>query len=135
MTSEDEAVKKALERIRVYTWPPFVEPLYKAYTPRGRLVSVVLVTAWAMIDGEFKKSNWREWPPHQWVAPGMRGFYAGFECAWALRLHKRQSAAQSTEEISVFVRKAAALYIDLQQQLRSGERPQDLSMLEYLRKS
>ena len=133
--SEAEAVKKALEKISVYTWPSFVEPLYKAYTPRGRLVSVVLVTAWAMIRGDFKKSYWREWPPQQWVVPGMKGFYAGFECAWALRLHKRQSATQSTEEISVFVHEAAARYIDLQQQLRSGERPQDLSMLEYLHKS
>ena len=133
--SEAEAVKKALEKISVCTWPSFVEPLYKAYTPRGRLVSVVLVTAWAMIRGDFKKSYWREWPSQQWVVPGMKGFYAGFENAWALRLHKRQSATQSTEEISVFVHEAAARYIDLQQQLRSGERPQDLPMLEYLRKS
>lgn len=133
--SEASAALKSLEKIRVYTWEPFVESLYKAYTPRGRLVSVVLVTAWAMLDGEFKDSYWRAWPPKRWVAPGMIGFYAGFENAWSLRLFKRQSATRSTDEISVFVHEAAARYITLQQQLRSGERPQDLSMIEYLRKS
>jgi len=132
---EVKAVERALEKLKAFTWPAFIEPLYKAYTPRGKLVSVVFVSAWGMSSGELDRSHWRAWPPEQWVVPGMKGFYAGFENSWALRLFKYRSATQPTDEISVYVREGAVRYIRLQQQLRSGKRPDDLSMIEYLRQS
>ena len=128
-----DAVLRALGEVKLSTWSLFVEPLYKAHTPRGRLVSVVLCTVWSKVGPPFSNPEWRPWPLHDHVVPGMAGFYTGLEDAWAQRVWRYSSASPRTDELSVYVREAASRYIDIQQQARAGEGP-DLSMLEYLRK-
>ena len=133
--TEFAAVERSLAALNLYTWAQFVEPLYTAYTPRGQLASVLLVTAWAKAVGDRTEPLWRAWPLKEHVVAGMKGFFVGFEMAWRLRIFKRMTSVDPTEEISVFVREGAFRYINLQRELRAGGKPDDLSMVEYLRKS
>ena len=138
-----DAVKEALGRHGVVTWAPFVEPLYAALSPRGRLARVVLVTAyttWArdsegtrLADAPGGKLDWRPWPPWE-RAPDLAALYIGLRDVWPIRVWKHDFTEGGPEEICTFLRRAAAEYIYLQQDLRTGEPGVDASAAEILRR-
>jgi len=136
--TETEAACRACSALLVSTWSRFVEPLYVAYTPRGRLVRVYLVTAYADASiAELPRLSWRQWPLDKHVGDSVRGFYAGFRDVWELRLWKHRGREPRAACVTTHVRESAARYIKLQQQLRSGIVGQDLdtSMAAYWRQS
>jgi hypothetical protein len=132
------AAERAMRLVKVLTWPhpDFVEPLYTAYTPRGRLAAVMLVTAWRLEQADAVQDglDWRKWPLSNKETP-MAGFYKALETVWAMRLFQHNRASSRTEAISVRVRGAGSKYIELQQQLRLETTDLDLSMVEIMRRS
>lgn len=140
-----DAVKEALGRHGVVTWAPCIEPLYAALSPRGRLARVVLVTAYTtwtrddegtrLADAPGGKLDWRPWPPWE-RAPDLAALYIGLRDVWPLRVWKHELATEGrAEEICTFLRRAAAEYIYLQQNLRTGKPGVDASAAEILRRS
>jgi hypothetical protein len=105
------AAERALGLVKIQTWPhpKFIEPLYTAYTPRGRLASVMLVTAWRLekADAVDDGLDWRAWPLSS-KPTSMAGFYKALETIWEMRLFQHHRASTHTEAISVRVRGAAA---------------------------
>jgi hypothetical protein len=136
--SEADAVSRLCGDLLIATWPVFVEPLYVAHTPRGRLVRVVLVTAYAEASiTEAPRVVWREWPLDQRVSSPMKEFYYGLRDVWGLRLWKHQGREPRTAGVTTLVREGAHRYIRLQQRLRSSphDATVDTSMAEYLYRS
>jgi len=133
-----EAAERALRLVKILTWPHpgFVEPLYTAYTPRGRLASVSLVTAWRLVNADALQDGleWRKWPISNKETP-MAGFYKSLETVWAMRLYQHNRGPSRTEAISVRVRGAGSQYIELQQALRAETANLDMSMVEIMRRS
>ena len=133
-----EASVAALKTLKAQTWshPRFIEPLYTAYTPRGRLAAVMLVTAWRLDDADAIEDgfNWKQWPLSGHPTP-MGGFYKALETVWDMRLFRHNREASHTEAISVRVRGAGSNYIKLQQRLRSGAKGLDLSMVDVMRRT
>jgi hypothetical protein len=124
-----KAALDALASVDVSSWPALLEKLYVGYTPRGRLVSVVLATGWSG-EPEAQSCDWRPWPPSR-HAGAMSGFYQGVEAAWPLRTHKH-SHQQEREELSVRMREVACKYVELQAALRADSAA-DASMLAVYR--
>jgi hypothetical protein len=137
---DDDVLKSsvtALAHAKVTSWPMFLEPLYTAYTPRGKLTTVMLANAWMMLPGSVigpKELLWRPWPVSRHVGP-MAGFYKALEDVWKLRLFKHCSEPIATEEISVYMREGAVRHIEQQRAIRANVIGLDTSMDEYLRKS
>jgi hypothetical protein len=132
------AAERALRLVKVSTWPHpnFIEPLYTAYTPRGRLASVMLVTAWRLEEADAIQDglDWRKWPISGKETP-MAGFYKALETVWAMRVFQHNRASSRTEEISVRVRGSGSKYIALQQLLRLDTKNLDMSMVEIMRRN
>lgn len=120
----------ALASVGASSWPALLETLYVGYTPRGRLMSVVLTTGWSGGPEVERACEWRPWPLSS-HAGSMDGFYQGVEAAWPLRTHKH-SNQQEREELSVRMREAARKYVELQAALRAGDTT-DSSMLAAYR--
>jgi hypothetical protein len=127
-----EAVGRALEQVGLVTWPPFVEPLYSALTPRGRLAKVVLVTAFACTRPRTSWS-WKPWPPWKIDSP-MANLYEALRDVWVLRIWKHLAREPRTAGITTMLRDAASKYIKIQQDLRAGVSGVDTSLVEYLRR-
>lgn len=138
-----KAAGRALEQHGIVTWPAFVEPLYSALSPRGRMTRVVCVTAyttWVPDHGGVKTApaadgrlQWREWPPWD-HARDLKGLYAALGDVWRLRIWKYVGQSPRPSEICIGVRRAAAEYIYLQQALRAGKKDVDTSAAEILRR-
>jgi hypothetical protein len=136
--TELDAVERSCSSLLVATWSRFIEPLYVAHTPRGRLVRLYLVTAYADASiVEPPRLLWRTWPFDRHVSDGMRGFYTGFRDVFELRLWKHRGQDPRTAGVTTHVREGAARYIKMQQLLRSGkgDRSIDTSMASYWRQS
>ena len=130
---------RALADIGLSSWKPLLEPLYTAYSPRGRLVAVVLARGWAalpaaspVLQAEAYKttSHWRQWPLSAHTGL-MAGFWKAMESVWTLRLYKHCTMGEP-EELCVHVREAARRYIELQEGIRACTAA-DTSMLLSLR--
>ena len=131
-TCEGDVVKAASDALALVdasSWPALLETLYVGYTPRGRLMSVVLALGWYG-EPEKQSCEWRPWPPSR-HAGAMGGFYQGVEAAWPLRTHKH-SCQQEREELSVRMREVACKYVELQAALRADPAT-DASMLAVYR--
>ena len=124
------AIQLLETNFKIATWPFFIEPMYTAYTPRGQLATVMLVSAW---HGP-AQSMWRPWPFEMSTVGAMSGFYKAMEAVWSLRVFKHNITSKHTEEFSVYLREAAVKYIVLQQQVRSNVKEVDTSMLAIYRK-
>jgi len=120
------ASMRALVDIGLSSWKPLLEPLYTAYSPRGRLVGVILARGWAalptaspVLQAETYKtaSHWRQWPLSAHTGL-MAGFWRTMESVWALRLYKHCVMGEP-EEMCVHVREAARRYIELQAEIRT----------------
>jgi hypothetical protein len=135
--SEEKAVSRALARLGVATWPVFTEILYRGYMPRGRLASVVLVTAWMRTSTSGEPEDFKRlgWPLQESCPPGLRGFYLAMREVLDLRLFKYQIDPNRRSEISTEMRKAAVEFMRLQAAIRAKRPNLDTSMLEYLRQS
>jgi hypothetical protein len=132
------AAERALGLLKVLTWPipSFIEPLYTAYTPRGRLAAVMLVTAWRLVDEDAVVDGleWRKWPLSNKSTP-MGGFYKALEPIWAMRLNQHyQQRSMHTEKISVRVFGSGSKYIALQQGLRMKKPDLDTSLAEIMKR-
>jgi hypothetical protein len=131
------AAERALRLVKAMTWPhpDFIQPLYTAYTPRGRLAAVMLVTAWRLEDADAAEDglDWRKWPIYRKPTP-MAGFYKALDSVWAMRLDQHYRATTRTEMISVRVRGAGAKYIALQQLVRAQTPDLDTSLAEVMRR-
>ncbi len=132
------AAERALGLLKVLTWPipSFVEPLYTAYTPRGRLAAVMLVTAWRLVDADALVDglDWRKWPLST-KPTSMGGFYKALETIWAMRLKQHhQQRSMHTEKISVRVFGSGSKYIELQQGLRLKKPDIDTSLSEIMKR-
>lgn len=133
-----EAAKPALSllsSLNLRTWPALLEPLYTAYSPRGRLVGVTLIRGWAEIVGPPANQGrsalvWRSWPLSEHTG-SMAGFWRTMETVWALRLHKH-CVAEDAGDLCVHLREAACRYIELQVAVRTHQ-PMDASMLSVYR--
>jgi hypothetical protein len=132
-----EAVERVLASIKVKTWshPDFVEPLYTAYTPRGRLATVMFVPVWGMVDEKTFEDglNWRH-APLSMRATAMGGFYKAMESVWAMRLYHHFRTADHTEAICVKVSGMGSSYFELERLLREGKPNLDTSMAELMRR-
>jgi hypothetical protein len=132
------AVDRVLGSLKLATWPHpnFVEELYTAYTPRGRLATVYLVTVWRMQDKESLEDGlqWRH-APLSAQATSMGGFYRAMETVWKMRLHHHFITENHTDAICVRVSGAGASYIEMQRLLREGKRELDTSMVEIMRRN
>ena len=123
----------ALSASGLVSWPALVEPLFTGYSPRGRLVSVVLIRGWAFSQRpDSDKMSWRSWPLSAHTGP-MAGFWRAMETVWALRLHKH-CVVDDGGELCVQLREAACRYIELQIALRS-RKSSDSSMSAIYRSS
>ena len=125
------AATRALSDVALSSWDAALEPMYLAYTPRGHLVSIVLVRAWgegAPVSGHPGSGGrcWKPWPVAAHVG-AMAGFWRSLETVWSLRLHKHCVAGEP-EDICVQVRRAGREYIALQAAARD-DRQADASML------
>ena len=132
------SAERALKLVKATTWaiPDFIQPLYTAYTPRGRLAAVMLVTAWRLEDSDAAEDglDWRKWPLSSRPTP-MAGFYKALEPIWAMRLNQHhQQRAMHTDQISVRVFGSGAKYIDLQQRLRLNKPNLDTSLCEIMKR-
>jgi hypothetical protein len=127
------AVSRALAQVGLQTWPCFSESLYEGHTPRGRVARLVLVTACSKIPELKLDPEWREWPPWE-HATGMGGLYRALQHVWPLRIWKHLAQEPRTVGVTTLLREGAAKYVQIQQDLRSGKKGVDTSMLEYLRK-
>jgi hypothetical protein len=128
-------VLSLLSSFDLRTWPALLEPLYTAYSPRGRLVGVTLIRGWAEIVGPPANQGrpalrWRSWPLSEHTGD-MSGFWRTMETVWTLRLHKH-CAAEDTGDLCVHLREAACRYIELQVAVRTHQ-PVDASMLPVYR--
>ena len=64
----------ALSKCGLVSWPALAEPLFMGYSPRGRLVSVVLIRGWADLPTAGQGPiAWRSWPLSAHTGP-MAGF-------------------------------------------------------------
>lgn len=130
---------RALGALGLTTWarPDFLETLYTAYTPRGRLATVMMVRAWRLQNSQATSDTliWREWDVLK-SNSGMMGFYTALEPVWAMRVfrHNRATGENATTAISVRVRGIAAQFIELQQGLRTGVKNLDVSLLEFMKR-
>ena len=130
------AAVRAMGLVKIATWSPdFVEPLYTAYTPRAHLATVMLVTAWHLVDVESvtDELDWRDWPLSKHVTT-LKGFYKMMESVWRLRLHQHFLSASHTEAISVQVKSAGYKHIALQRGIRAGRENLDTSCMEIFRR-
>jgi hypothetical protein len=133
------AAVRALGELGLSTWsrPDFLETLYTAYTPRGRLATVMLVRAWRLANSQATSDTlaWRSWDELN-KASSMMGFYSALEPVWAMRVfrHNRAAGENPTTDISVRIRSIAAQFIELQQGLREGDKNLDISMFEYMKR-
>ena len=118
--SELETAQSALESVGLRSWPAALEPLYDAYTPRGKLSRVYLARAWGPLDGTQRSEHlaWAPWPLSEHTGL-LAGFYRAMETVWELRLNKH-AKEQTAVDLSVEMRKAACTYVDLQLELASG---------------
>jgi hypothetical protein len=133
---ELEAVARALADVGLATWPVFLEPLFTAHSPRGRLVRIYLATAYVDVPGPttiVASFQWRKWPPWE-HARGLYGLYAGLREIWPLRIAMLRTREPGREQITTHVRRGAAEYIRLQLLLRADP-DADVSMAAYLRQS
>lgn len=127
-----------LSSLNLRSWPALAEPLYTAYSPRGRLVSVTLIRGWTEVNYVSPCAHlplvWRPWPLSEHTG-AMTGFWRTMETVWALRLHKH-CVAEDAGELCVHLREAACRYIELQAAIRSrqpGAPASDASMLSIYR--
>jgi hypothetical protein len=130
------AAVRAMGLVKIATWSPdFVEPLYTAYTPRAHLATVMLVTAWHLVDVESvtDELDWRDWPLSKHVTT-LKGFYKMMESVWRLRLHQHFLSASHTEAISVQVKSAGYKHIALLRGIRAGRENLDTSCMEIFRR-
>jgi hypothetical protein len=141
-----DAAVRALRQHGVHTWPRFVEPLYAALSPRGRLARVMLATAHTTWLPDQRGGvttapapegylQWRDFG--SWDETGMsdlRALYQGLRDVWPLRIWKYVAQEPRPAEITTCVRRAAAEYIYMQQDLRSGKKDVDTSAAELLRR-
>jgi hypothetical protein len=133
---ELEAAARALASVGLVTWSVFLEPLFTAHSPRGSLVRIYLVTAYADAPDQamvVAPPAWRRWPPWD-HARGLYGLYASLREIWPLRIAVLRTLEPSREQITTRIRKGAAEYIRLQQRLRVDP-DIDVSMAKYLRQS
>ena len=127
----------ALSNCGLSSWPALAEPLFTGYSPRGRLVSVVLIRGWADLPASHSplmpaKMAWRSWPLSSHTGP-MAGFWKAMETVWSLRLHKH-CVIEDSGELCVRLREAACRYIELQIALRAGK-DSDSSMIPIYKAS
>ena len=123
----------ALSASGLVSWPALAEPLFTGYSPRGRLVSVVLIRGWSVShDTLMPAVSWRPWPLSAHTGP-MSGFWRAMETVWSLRLHKH-CVIEDNGELCVQLREAACRYIELQISLRS-RKTSDASMTSIYRSS
>ena len=127
----------ALSASGLVSWPALAEPLFTGYSPRGRLVSVVLIRGWADLSASHAplmpaRMSWRSWPLSAHTGP-MAGFWRAMETVWSLRLHKH-CVVEDSGELCVHLREAACRYIELQISLRS-RKTSDASMTSIYRSS
>ena len=113
-----------LSSIEIRSWPALVEPLYTAYSPRGRLVGVALIKGWTEVPRGLAHPVhlplvWRPWPLSEHTGE-MAGFWRTMETVWSLRLHKH-CVAEDAGELCVHLREAACRYIELQAVIRSRQ--------------
>ena len=138
------AAARALAQHGVLTWDCFVEPLYAALSPRGRLSRVMLATAYTTWERDplggvraapapAGKLQWRDGPPWE-EAHGLRALYLGLRDVWPLRVWKYVARDPRPSQVTTIVRRAAAEYIYMQQDLRSGVPGVDTSAAELLRR-
>jgi hypothetical protein len=133
------AAVRALGALGLSTWsrPDFLETLYTAYTPRGRLATVMLVRSWRLENAQATNDTlaWRSWDDLN-KSSAMTGFYTALEPVWAMRVfrHNRATGENPTTDISVRVRSIAAQFIELQKGLREGDKNLDTSMFEYMKR-
>src|SRR5271157_4039649 len=131
--SQRAAAERALGLISVATWPTpsFIESLYTGFTPRGRLATVMLVTAWRWSDiNEMKdKLDWRKWPIAEHVT-SMQGFHKNMESVWRVRLQHHFLTSSHTDEISVQVKSAACHHIAIMQGVVAKSNNLDMSCVE-----
>ena len=140
---DEDAAQVALGNIGIRTWPRFVEPLYCAYTPRGQMTAVMLVTAWTLKEGFSEpQATWKKWPIDKHAPSGLAGLYAAMWEVLRLRLFKyQQQAIERPGGLSIQLREVASKYLELQKRLRdAGGDPEklaiiDTSMMPVLRKS
>ena len=138
-----EAAKPALSllsSLNLRTWPALLEPLYTAYSPRGRLVGVTLARGWSEVLGSVSLWGnvqhpqsalvWRPWPLSEHTGD-MAGFWRTMETVWTLRLHKH-CVSEDVGDLCVHLREVAWRYIELQSAIRSRH-PVDASMLSVYR--
>jgi hypothetical protein len=121
-----KAAMSALAGVGLASWPSLAEPLFTGYSPRGRLVSVVLIRGWADISASSNSArppefdgSWLPWPLASHSGP-MAGFWKALETVWSLRLHKH-CVVEDSGELCVQLREAACRYIELRIALRSGK--------------
>lgn len=133
-TDETVTALKALDKASLISWKWCIESLYRGYTPRGGLVSVVLATAYAKKTVD-SKVEFRKWPVEDHVEPGLSGLYYAMNDVWALRLYKWAKLLKPAGGISVFMREAAKEYIRLKLAMRKSNGDVDTSMMEYYRKT
>jgi hypothetical protein len=142
----EDAALRALAQHGVLSWPSFIEPLYAALSPRGRMARVMVATAYTTwqpdpvggvraAPAELGKPQWREWPPWD-HARDLRALYLAMGDVWPLRIWKHVAARENrTVGITTCVRRAASEYIFMQQALRAGCRDVDTSAAELLRRN
>lgn len=131
-------VLSLLSSLNLRTCPALLEPLYTAYSPRGRLVGVTLARGWSEILNPLRGTVqspqsalvWRPWPLSEHTGD-MAGFWRTMETIWALRLYKH-CAVEDAGDLCVHLREAAWRYIELQAAVRSRQ-PVDASMLSVYR--
>jgi hypothetical protein len=140
-----DAAVRALKQHGAHTWPCFVEPLYAALSPRGRLARVMLAVAYTTwtrdkddrlvaAPAESGQLKWRDRPPWE-EAPDLCALYLALRDVWPLRIWKHVARDPHPSEITTCVRRAAAEYIYMQQDLRADKRGVDTSAAEILRRS
>jgi hypothetical protein len=129
-----QAALAALSGVGLVSWPALAEPLFTGYTPRGRLVSAVLIRGWAdhLASTDHPARSWKAWPLSVHTGP-MAGFWRALETVWSLRLHKH-CVVEDSGEMCVQMRDVACRYIELQAALRTGK-TSDASMSAIYRSS
>ena len=124
MRDQSKAALAALSSVSLSSWPALAEPLFTSYSPRGRLVGVVLIRGWAdqfavTVPTLHPDLSWSPWPLSAHTGP-MAGFWRALETVWTLRLHKH-CVVDDHGELCVRLREAACRYIELQIALRAGK--------------
>jgi hypothetical protein len=146
---EVDAVVTSLASYGVVTWPPFVDTLYTALSPRGKLVRLVFVSAythWQKDEeggvstagpksGE-RELRWLDWPPWKRAA-GMASLLVGLRDVMPVRVwrHFKGEETSRKDSLVTVLRRAASEYIYMQQDLRAGEVGVDVTGAELLRRN